>query len=97
VTLKHQQYAGFAQLAAPASERAMTVEEAAGIIVGIARPQNEMSPQLVSMVVHDRSIFNVYYREAAGIVHPDVAGDRERWDRLEAAKAVLEKHHEAAA
>jgi hypothetical protein len=97
VTLNHQQYAGFAQLAAPESARVMTVEEAAGIIVGIARPQNEMAPQLVSMVLHDKTIFNAYAREAAGMVHPDVAGDRERWDRLEIAKGILEKHHEAAA
>ncbi|MBF6570537.1 MAG: hypothetical protein IVW54_16845 [Candidatus Binataceae bacterium] len=93
-----QQFAGFAQIAAPATERAMTIEEAAGLIVGIARPQNDMAPELAKMVIHDRSIFNVYYREAAGLVHPDAnAGDRERWDRLEIAKGVLEKHHEGQA
>lgn len=78
------------------SRNDMTIEEAAGLIVGIARPQNEMAPQLASMVIHDRTIFNAYYREAAAAVHPDATGgDRERWDRLEIAKGVLEKHHDA--
>ena len=96
VTLGHQQYAGFAQLAAPESQRAMTVEEAAGLVVGIARPQNEMAAQLVAMVVHDRMILNALYRDAAAAVHPDAnGGDRDRWDRLEIAKAVLDKHHDA--
>lgn len=91
-----QQFAGFAQIAAPASQRVMTVEEAAGLVVGIARPQSDMAAQLVAMVVHDRTIFNAMYRDAAGIVHPDnqTTGDRERWDRLEIAKAVLEGHYE---
>lgn len=94
VTLGHQQYAGFAQLAAPASERAMTIEEAAGLIVGIARPNSDMGMQLGAMVLHDPTIFNALYRDAAGVVHPDATGgDRERWDRLEIAKGVLEKHH----
>lgn len=89
-----QQFAGFAQIAAPENQRAMTPEEAAGLVVGIARPQNEMAPQLVAMVLHDQSIFNVMYRDAAAKVHPDVSGDRDRWDRLEIAKAVLESHYE---
>ena len=90
-----QQFAGFAQIAAPASERAMSNEEAAGIIVGIARPQNEMAISLISVVLQDQTIFNALYRDAAAIVHPDKpGGSREYWDTLEAAKAVLDKHHE---
>jgi hypothetical protein len=90
-----QQFAGFAQLEAPASARAMTVEEAAGIVVGIARPQNPLADSLITMVGHDRTVFNALYRDAAAKVHPDKdTGDRELWDRLEKAKAVLDKHHE---
>jgi hypothetical protein len=83
VTKGHEQYQGFAQIAAA---RPWTVEEAAqflGIKCG-AIPE---------ALIRDEAAYRRAYRAAAAALHPDAGGNPHEWRLLSDAKALLDRHH----
>jgi hypothetical protein len=84
VTLGHQQYLGFAAIAAPPAQ--MSVEAAADFVA----KYGGIEPWLV---VRDDGDYRKAYRAAASKLHPDAAGNNDGFYKLGQAKAVLDQHH----
>lgn len=87
VTLRHQQYIGFAAL--PAPQTSGTLEQAAALLAEIAGvPARDM--------IQSREAYRGAYRVVAARLHPDSGGDRNVWQTFQNAAVLLEEHHAAA-
>lgn len=84
VTLRHQQYLGFAAL--PAPQTSGTVDQAAELFAQIAGvPAGD--------VIKSLEAYRGAYRLAAAKLHPDLGGDRNAWEAFQNASVLLEAHH----
>lgn len=82
-----QQYAGFGALPpATAMGPAMTVEQAASLLARHTSRSREA-------IVAEAEVASRAYRAAARQTHPDTGGDAVAFREVQAAKAVLERHH----
>jgi hypothetical protein len=82
-----QQYAGFGALPpATAMGPAMTVEQAAALLAS-------HSPGCAGDIVGDSEVASRAHRAAARQTHPDTGGDPAAFREVQAAKAVLDRHH----
>jgi hypothetical protein len=100
-----EQYTGFKALPAAIElgPAVITVEDAARVVATAAvelqrindvAKREEATSAGTLAVIRDRGAYDQLYRLAAKRLHPDApSGDRSRWDRLQAAAAVLTKHH----
>jgi hypothetical protein len=93
MTRRGEQYRGFKALPDPngglVTPPPMTVEEAANFLTRYAST-------VPFDIINDAMKARTAYREAATWLHPDSgkAQDAEGWNKLQDAKAVLDKHHE---
>lgn len=69
------------------AQAAFTAESAARFMVGEIKSNNSIAAVLAS---HD--IYKSLYRRVAAALHPDRGGDRKRFELLQEAKRVLDKH-----
>lgn len=95
ITRRGEQYAGWKALPpgtgdAIAMPAAMTVEQAAAVIVAMSGA--ELSVPSTSAVITDPEVRRRLYRQAAAIHHPDHAGDPAAFVRLGEARHVLDEH-----
>lgn len=88
--MQGRQYAGFRELGSGivAPERVMTVEEAAALIVGLAKA----GTATVDDVIADQGARTRAYRSAAAAHHPDRGGNEDTFRQLNEAREVLERH-----
>lgn len=92
VTKRGEQYTGWKALPpAGGSTTTMTAEAAAHVVARTAGLNNEWFDRILA----DRADFNWSYRLAARYAHPDGGGTVEAFQRLQAAKSVLDAHHES--
>jgi hypothetical protein len=90
-----QQYAGYRELGSgipvgPAASKAMTVEEAANVLVDLGEWGGERGDPEALIDMPD--VAALYFREAAKRHHPDVGGDPALFRRIAEAKEVLDRH-----
>lgn len=91
--MKGRQYAGFRELTAGSTAMHTTREDAARFIAEIANHPNNppVSHAVVKGVLDDREVLARTLKFALAKTHPDRnGGERERWDAVQAAAAVLE-------
>lgn len=90
VTRGHEQYKGFLQIEAPPDTKRWTVDAAAAWIAarhGVGADK----------ILKDPESWREAYRAQARNVHPDASpAAHEEWDRLQAAKRLLDAHHAGA-
>lgn len=85
VTLGHQQYLGFKSLAAPAQ----TIEDHATFLA-----EQSGTDVYATEIIKDHNAYRQVYRNCARKLHPDSPGSNAGlWDKLQAAKAMLDQHH----
>lgn len=93
VTRRGEQYTGFGQLP-PAGGTSRTISaEAAALVVVCLSGYEDDADEDVPKVLADRESFQWHYREAAKNTHPDAGGSTEAFQNLQAAKAILDRHH----
>lgn len=92
VTTSGEQYKGWKQLPSgiemgPAVDT-MTVEDAARVIAAMCSIPDFYQPMIGAV-----DTFKTLYRRVALESHPDVGGNRAKWDKFQQAADVLKKHH----
>lgn len=96
VTKRGEQYTGFRALpmggsvASGAATFFNTADAAAEWLADCLRP-NGHARQLSAQMIANREVFQTLYREAAKKFHPDNGGSVEDFQRLQAAKELIEK------
>jgi hypothetical protein len=90
VTQNSQQYLGFGKyLPGPVHEGIMTLESAASFVVAVTPDLGIPAGDLIEKA----DLWRANYREAAAKLHPDAGGDANEWAKLQAAKTLLDEHH----
>lgn len=90
VTRGHEQYKGFAQLAAPPDPAKWTVEAAAEWLA----EQLQWNDSERAKILYDADFYRQGYRVLAATTHPDRnPAQQEIWHRLQAARALLDEKH----
>jgi hypothetical protein len=88
VTQNSQQYLGFGKyLPGPTHEGVMTVDAAARFI------GNEGGPVPFESIIRSVDTYRASYKRAAAQLHPDKGGDPVQWEKLQAAKTLLDEYH----
>lgn len=89
VTQNSEQYTGFRALPppGPSHDAIATVEDAAAFVGTVGGPVPYRD------VINNPDTYRAAYRRAAAKVHPDACGTRGEWDKLAAAKTLLDDHH----
>lgn len=89
VTQNSQQYLGFGKyLPGPVHEGVLTLDAAAVLIA------NEGGGVPYSSIIGSVETYRASYRRAAARLHPDAGEhDADKWERLQAAKTLLDDHH----
>lgn len=92
VSKRGEQYRGFAQLPpAGGSTSTMPARAAASVLVEATMEEVGESEE---NVLTDAGVFRALYRDAARVTHPDApGGSTRRFQIVQEAKAVLERHH----
>lgn len=88
----HTAFAGFNALppgSGDAVQTAFTPTTAAGFLAGEVR-----STASIDQVLTDPGIYKSLYRRVAAALHPDRGGHKDRFNLLQEAKRVLDRHHE---
>lgn len=95
ITQGSEQYLGFKALPPPGPDHPniLTVEDAARAIESF--DMSAGSPHR-AVIVNNPLIYREAYRRAAAKLHPDATGGAasEDWSKLQAAKVILDAHHE---
>lgn len=86
----HTAFAGFNALppGTGAAPTAFTPDAAARFLTGEVR-----SDITIDQVIASHDVYKALYRRVAAALHPDRGGDSERFNLLQEAKRVLDKHH----
>lgn len=97
ITRRGEQYAGWKALPPGAGDAiampaAMTVEEAARVLVDLGGELGRPTLRQVDRLLTDPEEVRKVYRRAALTLHPDRGGDRAAWDRLQDAVRVFDDH-----
>ena len=92
VTQRAEQYQGWAQLEAP-NAAALNEDLAAAFFFGEACRHYPVGVTSIDQLLHSSDDFEQIYRMLAKRLHPDVGGDREKWDRMQSARDVLRAAH----
>jgi len=86
VTKRGEQYKGWTALPPPPKVDPMTVREAADVVAAMVG----VDP---SDIVRSADAWAIHYRAAAKVAHPDSGGRPGDFQRLQAAAAILDRHH----
>lgn len=87
VTMGHEQYTGFKQIAGPGTDKTRELLDAAEVIsLYTGRCLTPFD------VANDEESFHDAYRIAAKNCHPDVVHSNEKWLVLQSAKSVMDEH-----
>lgn len=91
VTRGHEQYRGFAQIEAAPDPKKWSVDDAAAWLA----ERLAWNPVERAMILTHPAFYREGYRVMARTCHPDTGGPaaREEWDRLQAARKLLDAHH----
>jgi hypothetical protein len=93
VTQNSQQYLGFGKyLPSPTHTGVLTLEAAARFVAGVGATNGECA-SLASNIIDSAIVWRDAYRDATTKLHPDKNGDPEKWEMLQAAKTLLDDHH----
>lgn len=93
VTKRGEQYRGWGQLPpAGGTTATMTARVAAEILVDVAGYEGE-DEEDVEKVLTDAESLQWFFRMAAKNAHPDVGGDTQKFQTVNEAKRVLDRHH----
>jgi hypothetical protein len=84
-----EQYRGFAALP-PAGRADMTVHNAARVLASWSDPGHPDAAGLRLAILTSQAARDIAYRKALKIVHPDHGGRREDFDKVQAAKQILD-------
>lgn len=87
----HVAFAGFNALppgAGDSAQAAFTIDSAARFLVGEVRTSDT-----IEQVIRDTRVYKSLYRRVAAVLHPDRGGDADRFQLLQEAKRVLDRHH----
>lgn len=91
VTSNAEQYLGFKALPPPGPEHSavLTVDEAARVVEKMVDRQFTADP-----ILRSPDSWRGAYRTAAAKLHPDAGGAPDEWQKLLAAKSLLDEHHD---
>lgn len=86
ITKRGEQYAGWKALASSSDAGPSTAQEAAEVI-------RTMGGGTAAEILRDRQQYRASYIRAARAAHPDTGGTTADFQRLQAAKRLLDSHH----
>lgn len=87
VTRRGEQYTGWKQLPPAGGMTTMTAEVAARLVAVLGSTGTALD------VLTDAGVYRAAYRSAARAAHPDSGGSVEAFQNLQAARAILDRHH----
>ena len=89
VTQNSQQYLGFGKyLPGPTHTGVLTLDAAARFVSEV-----EAVTGTPEQIIRDPAAWRLSYRAAAAVLHQDAGGEPAKWEMLQAAKTLLDEHH----